>query len=395
MSLKKQLAQFFTTNHDYILSNFKEEFKSNTTILRAVENLDIVEPFAGSGELLKWLDKIDNFNISDHFVELFDKDIQNEVYKNYNVVLRDTLMNPPDYKDKLVITNPPYLALNKSSKLSNYADIKQICDKYKQDDLYKCFIKSLIIDKPAVGIIIIPLNFLSSIRKNDIDLRLEFFSNFYIKNINIFNEQVFQDTKYSVCAIQFYSLEKYIECEVFKNSIIRIYKNKVKEFEFNYNFKDCNLFNKNNYCLIGGEIYNTNIFNISKDIYINRLTKNNIDEDGITRILVKCIDDNSNRIISMKYIEESLENNEIYIDNTENLSARSFMTLIIRNQNIPLTEFQQKELVILFNNFLNNHRKKYYSLFLTNYRESSDIARKRISFNLVYNITNHIILNNF
>lgn len=37
-------------------------------------------------------------------------------------------------------------------------------------------------------------------------------------------------------------------------------------------------------------------------------------------------------------------------------------------------------------------RTKYNSLFLTNYRESKKIARKRISFDLVYNIVGMFLL---
>jgi hypothetical protein len=44
-----------------------------------------------------------------------------------------------------------------------------------------------------------------------------------------------------------------------------------------------------------------------------------------------------------------------------------------------------------FNEFLNNQRDKYHSLFLTNYRESNTIARKRISFTLVFEIVNYLV----
>jgi hypothetical protein len=47
------------------------------------------------------------------------------------------------------------------------------------------------------------------------------------------------------------------------------------------------------------------------------------------------------------------------------------------------------------NNYINNLRYKYNSLFLTNYRESNTIARKRISFDLAFNICNYILNNNF
>ena len=56
-----------------------------------------------------------------------------------------------------------------------------------------------------------------------------------------------------------------------------------------------------------------------------------------------------------------------------------------------LTLEKQKELVSKFNIFLNDYREKYNSLFLTNYRESNTIARKRISFNLVYDICNYLL----
>ena len=54
---------------------------------------------------------------------------------------------------------------------------------------------------------------------------------------------------------------------------------------------------------------------------------------------------------------------------------------------------KSKKLVKKFNKYLNNHREKYNSLFLTNYRESKDIARKQISFDLVYSIVQYILEN--
>ena len=45
---------------------------------------------------------------------------------------------------------------------------------------------------------------------------------------------------------------------------------------------------------------------------------------------------------------------------------------------------QQKILVEKMNAYIKSHRDKYNSLFLTNYRESNTIARKRISFDLAF-----------
>ena len=137
----------------------------------------------------------------------------------------------------------------------------------------------------------------------------------------------------------------------------------------------------NNY-LIGGEIYKL----ITKGDYkISRLTKKNKDKQN-TNILVKCIDDNRNSKIGLSFVD----NDKVYIDNTPNQTARTYATLIIE----PAINIEkQKELVNKFNKFLEERRIKFNSLFLTNYRESKDIARKRISFDLVYSMVEYILDN--
>jgi hypothetical protein len=65
------------------------------------------------------------------------------------------------------------------------------------------------------GIIIIPLNFICSIRKQDVELRKIFLNKFNIEIINIFEEKVFDDTSYNICSIQFTkynNLNKLIKC---------------------------------------------------------------------------------------------------------------------------------------------------------------------------------------
>ena len=135
--------------------------------------------------------------------------------------------------------------------------------------------------------------------------------------------------------------------------------------------------------MFGGEIYKL----LNKDTYkITRLTEKNKTKSN-TNILVKCIDDNDKNKIGLLF---EADNDKLYIDDTPNQTARTYATLIITPSiNIE----KQKKLVIKFNKYLNDHRKKYNSLFLTNYRESKDIARKRISFDLVYSIVGHILDN--
>lgn len=277
--------------------------------------------------------------------------------KDY-IIKKDTLNNPPNYNNKFLITNPPHLARNKS-----------IFNKYDVNDLYKCIIKEILTNECLGGIIIIPLNFWSSIRKNDIKLRKLFLKKYNVVLLNIFEEKVFEDTTYTICSFQFEIKTDNKKNKI--NIIIYLSKNKTETI----------LNNDDNY-LIGGDIYKLKLNNEYK---ISRLTKKNI-KDKNTNILVKCIDDNKNNKISLSLVDDD----KIYIDETPNLSSRTYATLVIKP---ILDKKKQKKLVKKFNEYLNNHREKYNSLFLTNYRESKDIVRKRISFDLVYSMVQYILEN--
>ena len=333
---KSQLGQFYTTNCEYILSNMGIPDSVKT----------IVEPFVGHGDLLKFIKNKDNYNL-----EIYDIDP-----KINNAIKRDTLRNPPDYTDKFILTNPPYLARNKNKE-------KDLYEKYKCNDLYKCFIINIISNLCQGGIFIIPLNFLSSIRKSDIELRKRFLEKYTIKIINIFEEQVFDDTSYSICSLQFNNKQN-------KNIKINIYPSKKKI--------NISLTSENNYT-IGGEIYN---LKQNPEFKVQRATK--YTTKNITNILLKCIDDNKDSQLGFKIVS----NNDRFIDTTEKLSARSYATLVI---NHPLTLQEQEILVGKMNKYIQEQREKYNSLFLTNYRESNSIARKRISFDLAFKICNYML----
>jgi hypothetical protein len=329
------LGQFYTTNYEYILQEMK--------IPNDVKN--IIEPFCGNGDLLNFISDKDKYKL-----ECYDIDP-----KQKYITKKDTIKNPPEYKNKFIITNPPYLSRNKS-------DCKELYDKYKVNDLYKCFIKEIITNKCMGGIIIIPLNFFSSIRKMDIELRKEFLSNYKIERVNIFLEKVFNDTTYTVCSIFFKSGKS-------DNIIFHIYpQNTILNMELT----------KQNNWTIGGEIYN---LPQTKKYTIGRLTDI---KDKNTNILIKCIDDSKNSKICLKIVDDE----DIHVDDTTNKSERSYGTLTI---NPVLSLEKQKKLVQEFNVFLNDLRDKYQSLFLSNYREGD---RKRISFDLVYNIINYLLQKN-
>ena len=351
---KSQLGQFYTTNYEYILQN----------CVVPIDTSCVVEPFVGNGDLLNFLGE-DTSGLGPGLgpglgleIEKYDIDPKTE-----DTIKRDTLLEPPDYNGKFVLTNPPYLARNKSQN-------KEIYDKYNTNDLYKCFIISIINSKCVGGIMIIPLNFISSIRKADVDLRRSFLELFTIDVLNIFEEQVFNDTSYAVCTIQFTRTTE----SPGEQSPINTY---IYPSGNHYIFK---LTADNNYT-IGGEIYN---LTSSSGIKVERATHINEKSEFLTNILLKCIDDNINSQLGFKLVADE----ERYIDKTAKLSARSYATLIIHRK---LTLSQQGKLVKKMNSFIKTKREEYNSLFLTNYRESNSIARKRISFDLAFKICGYMV----
>ena len=327
--VQKKFGQFYTTNYDYILDGFTIPHNSN-----------IIEPFVGQGDLLNW--------IGDKPVEKYDIDPKIEC------IHQDTLLTPPDYKDKFVITNPPYLAKNKTKD-------RKVYDLWKVDDLYKAFIKSIVEGDVSGGIIIVPLNFLSG-EDRDGGVRRLFFSKYKITKINIFEEKVFKDTGYTVCSFQF---ERGNSCIL----PITIFPEK-KNVEF------CVL--EEHEYRIGGEIYVPvrSKYKIGRLLAVSNIEKNKTPTSNLfLRAMDGGTDDNK--------IGLEINTNHFYGKDTD----RVFCTIIT---NIPFEDEQY--IVDKFNEKIESYRTKYNSLFLTNYRESSkNYSRKRISFDLAYNIIAQIL----
>lgn len=341
---KQTLGQFYTTNFKYILEG-----------MYIPENIiNIIEPFTGKGDLLSFL------SYKKYNLECFDIDPKTDY-----TIKRDTLLEPPEYKNKFILTNPPYLARNKSKD-------KTLFDLYNMNDLYKCCISELVKQDLLGGILIIPVNFWSSIRKADVSLRQKFLIKYKIVRVNIFEESVFDDTDYSVCSFQFERKISTIGSEGIEDSLSQtgkipffIYPSKLKlELLLNYT---------NNYT-IGGELY---CLPQNKKFKIGRLIKG---MRPSTNILLKCIDDGSTEGRLGLSIQKKL-----HYDNTEKRSERSYATITIE----PEVDIRTQELLVeKFNKFIEEKRTQYNSLFLTNYREN---ARKRISFDLAFDIIGHLL----
>lgn len=345
MSKKQQLGQFYTRNADYICQNLISIFP---------ENAIVVDPFAGEWDLLFLV--ADNRPTTE--LEGYDIDPKNDMTQR-----RDSLKNSIALGGKWVVTNPPYLAKNKSENKTHFLN-------YDTTDLYKCAIKMLAgfgNNSPCEGgILIVPLNFFSD---NDDAARKYFLSRYEIVTLNIFEEQVFEDTSYTVCSFSF------IKKENDEQDIQTHFVPSGEQKRFRVRSAD-------GYRIGEDFIYKATAIN-STTIRVGRLVKGKPIPDGwsITSLFVRAIDTGTTEgRIKLQIRDEPYYGKD---------SDKTFATLICSRQ---LTEDQLHRIVRYFNNFLEGERRKDHSMFLTNFRNSTrEYARKRLDFASIYKLVEYFI----
>lgn len=308
----------YTTHAELVCKNLIELIPKNAIL---------VEPFVGQGDLVALF--------PDHIWEIYDI---NSTYPG--VIQQDTLLNPPDYSDKWVITNPPFLARNKAQN-------KILFDRYNLDDLYKIALNTVL--NADGGLFIIPTNFFTDERSGEI--RRKFLSNFIIDKINIFTIPVFDSTTYSVCAFVFHkaiNTKQEISISIYpenKHTIITI----AEEYDYR----------------IAGDFYASLD---TQENYFGRLTATTT--NNITKLKLYALDTRTEKI-HITYGEDP------YVGKNTDRVYLTFTTDKVLNEDI------QKRLCENFNNTLTAFRNKYYDLGMTNYR---DYNRKRIGFNFAYKL---------
>lgn len=342
---KKMKGQFYTVNSSYILDGLSMPPKSSRCI---------IEPFAGKGDLLEWLVKNNNTLP----IEMYDIEPKKD-----GVIQRDTLTNPPNYKDSWILTNPPYLARNKSHK-------KDIFDKYDTNDLYKCFITSLTQQEAcAGGIFIIPAGFFLSPRHIDVRCRNDFLSKYKLIKVKYFEETVFPDTSTTVVAF------------AFEKSPVLLKEQSVEWISLPSGHKRIFNMSKENDWIIGGDIYK---LSVPTGVKVRRHVEGQKLDDGEQRtsMTVSALDSGT------KDGRICLEYKEGYVYPAKECS-RTYATLCIKGK--TLSSEEQKKICLEFNTLIEKKRCETWSLFLPQYRESKEYARKRIPFELVYTIVLHLI----
>jgi hypothetical protein len=341
---KKLNGQFYTINSFYILKDMPLSPPTATKV---------IEPFAGKGDLLDWLKK-QPISLP---VEAYDIDPKTPVAQK-----RDTLANPPSYTNAWVLTNPPYLARNKCSS-------KTYFDKYDTNDLYKCFMLSLVQDPPEGGLLIIPVGFFLSPRDVDVRCRNAFLSKFKVLKVKYFEEDVFPDTSTTVIALSF---EK-SPTPLIKQQIewLHMPSKETRTFELKQEHD----------WIIGGDIYS---LKGSPTVQIRRHVEGQSLRTGeqLTNLLLTALDSGKeDGRISLAYKE-----NYVYPAKD---TSRAYATFILKGK--TLTAEQQTQLAAHWTAFIEKKRHETWSLFLPQFRESKEYARKRIPFELAYALTEHFI----
>jgi len=330
---KHNLGQFYSTNVDHILDG-----------MVIPEGSAVIEPFAGNMDLVGW-SKLNN-------VEMFDIAPLHDC-----ITRRDTLLNPPEYDGKFVLTNPPYRSR------ANNPD-KTIYEKYDVVDLFYAFLSS--IRNVCGGIIILPLIFFTAQKKMFAKGRDDFMSRFKITRVNYFEEPVFDDTTTTIASFQFVKnneplVEQEIPWHIYGNGQ-KITRTFVHEKKDNW--------------LVGGYMFK---LPMHSDIKISRHRPHTPPTQFLSHMTLRALDYRGSPI-NMKYIDD--------LSHKSKSSPGAYHTFEFNRE---FSSEQQKKIVEAFNKFLTEKRELHHSLFMAMYRERT---RRRLCLTLALRILSHVLLLN-
>lgn len=359
---KAQLGQFFTTNSDLVLRGF-EPFVAGEAV---------TDPFAGNGDLLRWAEKNGAKSVKGY-------DIDPACADNKTVFENDSLKTPQAYD--FIVTNPPYLYQNKMADNSLLANSKHT-------DLYQLALEKL--TDARAGIVIVPINFLSA--QNARYIRRTFFEKFTLKRAVYFTQQVFADTTYNVAALYFEQKPA-----------------KTDECAFDLIIKPTGkilpvLLQKRFDWQIGGEFLSA-VNGTPNTLKIGRIEQSDVTAGNVeTRIALNHADDRQTAFVSpetaklfarniviLKAIDTGTESGKIRLEDRRTYGFDALVSLKTSRNQIELlfpesvSVDEQVRLISSFNAVLNQARERYFSLFMTNFR---DHDRKRVSFGFVYRLLN-------
>jgi len=398
-----RLGQHYTSEIKLLINYKKILFKQKNKI--------IIDPFCGKAHLLHFylslfskeeqLDmlnkkKIIGFDIYEKNIIYVKKEFKN-IYNLSNKLLneifqvRDSFLETNIPKNSFILTNPPYLSKNICKKKYVEDFNKYFLNRYKlQNDYFEI---ALLEYSKNDGLWITPSNLFSSdIMKN---IRKKIVHK--IHNIRIYEEKIFKSTDISVATytiennnittnkkIDFINSDKIKSYEFIlnnNNNFVQEWdniKNIKNKFKIKQGYVDTKITNGKEKVLLIDTNYKEKEFNIS--LKEKELLKKNI-------LILRTTDTGTEKGKIGLYTIEELFNSKDAIGLITKISSRVYTQLFL-----DLSIKEQLKLKINFNLEINRLRKKYNSIFLTNFKNSSNgIQRKRISFKETYSLINSIL----
>lgn len=398
-----RLGQHYTSEIKLLL-NYKE-------ILLGKKDKIIIDPFCGEGHLLHFYlslfskteqlsllknKRIMGFDISKRNIEYIKKQFKSKYNLSDKLLseifqVRDSLLETSIPKNSYILTNPPYLGKNICKRNYKKDFNKYFLNKYKlKNDYFEIALSEY---SGCDGLWITPSNLFSSdIMKN---IRKKIGKNLH--NIIIYEKKTFQNTDISVATytIENNNISDHKEITFISDKSIKIFKYKlddsnnfVKEWEEIKNYKnkrkiyqgyiDSKMSEGTEAVFLIDTKYNERKFNISKDE--KDLLKKNI-------LILRTTDTGSENGRIGLYTIEELFNTKKSIGLITKQSSRVYTQLFI-----DISIEKQLRLKEDFNMEINRLRTKYNSIFLTNFKNSSNgIQRKRISFKEAFSLINLIL----
>lgn len=307
-SNKQAKGQFYTKNCDYILSGYEH----------IVSGKMVVDPFAGEGDLLSWAMRNGASSSSSYDID-----------PNYEgTIQRDTLMHPINYSGYVLVTNPPYLNQNKCK------GDKSVFHKWKQNDYYKCHLASLA-ETCDEAIEILPSNFFCESRDG---IRRKLFETHHIVSAKYWEVPSFDDASTGTCVVHLRKGKRNIQTFPMKLFPSTETVGVVLESKYHY------LFGKDFF----EDISRARGIRIEKTIF------------G---------DDRPNTNLVVGLLDKGTWNNGIRYNDGDPIfcSPKSFTTYQINLPDFNLSIDEQKLVSLEFQNKLQKYRRKYHSLFLSNF----------------------------
>jgi hypothetical protein len=194
-------------------------------------------------------------------------------------------------------------------------------------------------------------------------------SKYRLLKVKYFEETVFPDTTTTVVAFSFEKSEVELSEQRVEWTTLPTGAKKVFEMSAACDW------------IIGGDIYT---LPIPTNIKIRRHVEGNTLKDGEQRTFM-----------TLSALDSGTQEGRICLEYKENYvypakeCSRTYATICIQGK--QLSADKQKEICSEFNAFVERKRAETWSLFLPQFRESKEYARKRIPFELAYHIIMYLI----